>query len=74
MTLVRGLTPGVLPQSAGVTVEAVVAGEHTQEAVGAGEGMNSRLKLHRTHCPENAADVGVGGGEFPLLKKVFWET
>lgn len=43
--------------------------------MGPGEGVNSRLQLHRARCPEPvAAAAGVGAGEFAFFekKKIFF--
>lgn len=50
--------------------------------MGPGEGVSSRLQLHRARCPEPvAAAAGVGAGEFAFFEekknfflKGFWKT
>lgn len=60
-----------------MTAEAVAAGERerTEETVGPGEGVSSRLQLHRARRPEPAAAAaaaaaGVGAGEFAFFEKI----
>lgn len=53
---------------------ALLAGEHENETVGAGEGTGRPATLHHTRRPERTAEAGLGAGEFSPSESGFLKT